>query len=78
MAPLSISDFEKDLQRKKSCKDEFLEILDRLFCVQTQIELTVPYYSNEPNGSGDIGCLRSPGKELETEYSDLLCYIVIV
>ena len=30
MAQLTFSDFEKDLQRKKSRKAEFLELLDRL------------------------------------------------
>jgi len=52
MAQLSFSDFEKNLQRKKSRKAEFLEILDRLVPWTDLIELIAPYYPKEPNGSG--------------------------
>lgn len=52
MVQLSFSDFEKNLQRKKSRKAEFLELLDRLVPWAALIELIAPYYPKEPNGSG--------------------------
>ena len=52
MAQLSFSDFEKNLQTKKSRKAEFLEILDRLVPWSSLIALISPYYPKEPNGSG--------------------------
>lgn len=52
MAQLSFSDFEKNLQTKKSRKAEFLEILDRLVPWSSLIALVSPYYPKEPSGSG--------------------------
>jgi len=52
MAQLSFSDFEKNLQTKKSRKAEFLEILDRLVPWSSLIALVSPYYPKEPTGSG--------------------------
>lgn len=52
MAQLSFSDFEKNLQTKKSRKAEFLEILDRLVPWSSLIALVSPYYPKEPIGSG--------------------------
>ena len=52
MAQLTFSDFEKDLQRKKSRKAEFLELLDRLVPWASLIALIEPYYPKVPDGSG--------------------------
>ncbi len=52
MAQLSFSDFEKNLQRKKSRKAEFLEALDRLVPWSSFFSLVAPYYPKEPAGSG--------------------------
>ncbi len=52
MTQLSFSDFEKNLQKKKSRKAEFLEILDRIVPWASLIALVSPYYPKEPTGSG--------------------------
>ena len=52
MAQLTFSDFEKDLQRKKSRKAEFLELLDRLVPWASLIALIEPYYPKVPDGCG--------------------------
>lgn len=52
MAQLSFSGFEKNLQRKKSRKAEFLEALDRLVPWSSFFSLVAPYYPKEPAGSG--------------------------
>ncbi len=52
MAQLSFSDFEKNLQRKKSRKAEFLDLLDRLVPWSSLIALIEPYYPKVPDGSG--------------------------
>lgn len=52
MAQLSFSDFEMNLQTKKSRKAEFLEELDRIVPWAILIALVAPYYPNEPKGSG--------------------------
>lgn len=52
MVQLSFSDFEKNLQTKKSRKAEFLDVLDRLVPWNSLIALIEPYYPKEPCGSG--------------------------
>ena len=52
MTQLSFSDFEKNLQTKKSRKAEFFEILDRIVPWASLIALVSPYYPKEPTGSG--------------------------
>ena len=47
MTQLSFSDFEKNLQTKKSRKAEFLEILDRIVPWASLIALVSPYYPKE-------------------------------
>lgn len=49
---LSFSDFEKNLQTKKSRKAEFLEVLDRLVPWMKLVALVEPYYPKEPKSSG--------------------------
>ena len=52
MAQLSFADFERNIQRKKSRKAEFLELLDKLVPWSSLKELIEPYYPKDPAGSG--------------------------
>ena len=68
MTQLSFSDFEKNLQTKKSRKAEFLEILDRIVPWTSLIALVSPYYPK------DSGRRPYPLESMFRIYLMQLCY----